>query len=132
MDFSTFAHERLGLNPEDFRRGTETVTYHASCHLCRGLDVHAAPREPIASAARYVPAAEEEVCCGFGGTYTAKFPNLSQELLRKKLDGIAATGAQRVVADCPGCILHIRGGAEKDGSGLRVTHIAELVAENLK
>lgn len=132
MDFSTFAHERLGLNPEDFRRGTETVTYHASCHLCRGLDVHAAPRELIASAARYVPAAEEEVCCGFGGTYTAKFPNLSQELLRKKLDGIAATGAQRVVADCPGCILHIRGGAEKDGSGLRVTHIAELVAENLK
>lgn len=58
MDFSTFAHERLGLNPEDFRRGTETVTYHASCHLCRGLDVHAAPRELIASAARYVPAAE--------------------------------------------------------------------------
>lgn len=132
MDFSSFARERLGLNPEDFSQSEETVTYHASCHLCRGLDVHDAPRELIASAATYVPAAEEEVCCGFGGTYTAKFPRLSQELLRKKLDGIAATGAKRVVADCPGCIMHIRGGAEKDGSGLKVTHVAELVAENLK
>lgn len=132
MDFSSFARERLGLNPEDFSQSAETVTYHASCHLCRGLDVHDAPRELIASAATYVPAAEEEVCCGFGGTYTAKFPRLSQELLRKKLDGIAATGAKRVVADCPGCIMHIRGGAEKDGSGLKVTHVAELVAESLK
>ena len=77
-------------------------------------------------------AAEEEVCCGFGGTYSAKFPEVSAALLRKKLDGIADTGASRVVMDCPGCVLQIRGGAEKDGKGLKVTHIAELLAENLK
>mgnify|MGYP000497251118 FL=1 len=61
-----------------------------------------APRELIAAAADYVPAAEEEVCCGFGGTYSAKFPEVSAALLRKKLDGIADTGAARVVMDCPG------------------------------
>lgn len=132
MDFSTFAREKLQLTGDDFNHSAETVTYHASCHLCRGLGVHDAPRELIAAAAEYVPAAEEEVCCGFGGTYTSKFPELSAQLLRKKLDGIAATGAKRVVVDCPGCILHIRGGAEKDGSGLKVTHIAELLAENIK
>lgn len=132
MDFSTFAKEKLGLTDADFTRSEETVTYHASCHLCRGLDVHDAPRELLAAAATYVPAAEEDVCCGFGGTYTTKFPQLSAEMLRKKLDGIAATGAKRVVVDCPGCILHIRGGADKDGSGLKVTHIAELLAENMK
>ena len=132
MDFSTFAKEKLGLNAESFNHSDEKVTYHASCHLCRGLGVKEAPRELIAAAADYVPAAEEEVCCGFGGTYSAKFPEVSAALLRKKLDGIADTGAARVVMDCPGCVLQIRGGAEKDGKGLKVTHIAELLAENLK
>ncbi len=132
MDFSTFAKEKLGLTAENFNHSDEKVTYHASCHLCRGLGVKEAPRELIAAAADYVPAAEEEVCCGFGGTYSAKFPEVSAALLRKKLDGIADTGASRVVMDCPGCVLQIRGGAEKDGKGLKVTHIAELLAENLK
>ena len=50
------------------------------------LGVKEAPRELIAAAADYVPAAEEEVCCGFGGTYSAKFPEVSAALLRKKLD----------------------------------------------
>ena len=132
MDFSTFAKEKLGLSAESFNHSDEKVTYHASCHLCRGLGVKEAPRELIAAAADYVPAAEEEVCCGFGGTYSAKFPEVSAALLRKKLDGIADTGADRVVMDCPGCVLQIRGGAEKDGKGLKVTHISELLAENLK
>ena len=132
MDFSTFAKEKLGLSAESFNHSDEKVTYHASCHLCRGLGVKEAPRELIAAAADYVPAAEEEVCCGFGGTYSAKFPEVSAALLRKKLDGIADTGAARVVMDCPGCVLQIRGGAEKDGKGLKVTHISELLAENLK
>ena len=122
----------FGLSAESFNHSDEKVTYHASCHLCRGLGVKEAPRELIAAAADYVPAAEEEVCCGFGGTYSAKFPEVSAALLRKKLDGIADTGAARVVMDCPGCVLQIRGGAEKDGKGLKVTHISELLAENLK
>ena len=90
-----------------------------------------APRELIAAAADYVPAAEEEVCCGFGGTYSAKFPEVSAALLRKKLDGIADTGAP-VWSWTARCVLQIRGGAEKDGKGLKVTHISELLAENLK
>ena len=132
MDFSTFARKILDLKPDDFLQGEETVTYHASCHLCRGLGVNEAPRELIAAAAHYVPCKEENVCCGFGGTYSVKFPQLSAELLHKKLGNIAETGAQRLVADCPGCIMQIRGGAKKAGNGLKVTHIAELVAEHLK
>ena len=105
MDFSTFAKEKLGLSAESFNHSDEKVTYHASCHLCRGLGVKEAPRELIAAAADYVPAAEEEVCCGFGGTYSAKFPEVSAALLRKKLDGIADTGAARVVMDLS--LIHI-------------------------
>ena len=131
-DFSSFVHDVLGLTAEDFHNSGEKTTYHAACHLCRGLGVHKAPRELIADAADYTPCNEEEVCCGFGGTYSAKFPEISAQLLRKKLDNIKATGASCVVMDCPGCVMQIRGGVEKEHLGIKVKHIAELLAENMK
>lgn len=130
--FSSFAHDVLGLSAGDFRNGGEAVTYHAACHMCRGLGVREAPRALIGDAARYVPCEEEEVCCGFGGTYSLKFPEISANLLRRKLDHIEATGASRVVMDCPGCVMQIRGGAEKEGRPFKVSHLAELLAENMK
>lgn len=132
IDFSSFARDKLGLSASDFGNSGEDVTYHASCHLCRGLNVRDAPRELIAGAANYVPCPEEETCCGFGGTYSMKFPEISGRLMERKLENIASTGAGKVVADCPGCIMQIRGGAEKRGLPLRVQHIAELVADSLK
>ena len=122
----------LGLKPEDFTNSGERVTYHASCHLCRGLGVKEAPRELIADAAQYVPCEEEEVCCGFGGTYSMKFPEISAQLLDKKLKNVRETRAARLVVDCPGCVMQLRGGAEKTGLNVKVQHIAELLAENLK
>ena len=131
-DFSSFVHDVLGLKPEDFNNSGEKVTYHASCHLCRGLRVKEAPRELIADAATYVPCAEEEVCCGFGGSYSAKFPEISGQLLENKLKNVAETGATRLVVDCPGCVMQLRGGAEKKKMNLKVSHMAELLAEQLK
>ena len=132
MDFSSFVHDVLGLKPSDFNNSGEKVTYHASCHLCRGLGVHEAPRNLIADAATYVPCNEEEVCCGFGGTYSVKFPEISARLLDKKLKNIEETGATRVVVDCPGCIMQLRGGVEKKGLKVKVSHMSELLAENMK
>ncbi len=132
IDFSSFVHDKLGMNPEDFNNKGEKVTYHASCHLCRGLKVKEAPRELIADAAEYVPCAEEDVCCGFGGTYSMKFPEISGTLMSNKLKNILDTGASRVVVDCPGCVMQIRGGMEKQKKNVKVQHIAELLAENLK
>ena len=120
------------MKPEDFEKSDEKVTYHASCHLCRGLKVKEAPRELIAGAADYVPCEEEEVCCGFGGTYSMKFPEISGQLMDNKLKHIEETGASRLVVDCPGCVMQIKGGAEKKGQKVKVQHIAELLAENLK
>ncbi len=130
MDFSSFVHNMLGV--EKFNKSGEQVTYHASCHLCRGLGVVDAPRNLIDAAADYVPCAEEDVCCGFGGTYSMKFPEISATLLENKLNNAEETKASRLVVDCPGCIMQLRGGAEKRGNKLQVTHIAELLAENLK
>jgi Fe-S oxidoreductase len=132
MDFSSFVHDELGLGAEHFVNRGEKVCYHASCHLCRGLGVKDAPRALIQAGAEYVPTAEEELCCGFGGSYSVKFPEISAQLLDKKLEHYAASEASRLVVDCPGCVMQLRGGAAKKGMRLTVTHIAELLAENMK
>ena len=103
----------------------------ASCHLCRELGVREAPRALIRQAAEYVPSKEEESCCGFGGTFSAKFPEISAELMRKKLENVTASGAARLVLDCPGCAMQLAGGADRQKLNLRVTHIAELLADAL-
>ena len=128
-DFSSFVHDHLELQKRTMAPTLEKTTYHASCHLCRGLGGAEKARALIAAASSYVPAREEETCCGFGGSYSVKFPEISAELLRQKLDGIAATGATRVALDCPGCTIQIRGGADKRGLDLKVVHVAEVLAE---
>ncbi|WP_027182319.1 L-lactate dehydrogenase (quinone) large subunit LdhH [Oleidesulfovibrio alaskensis] len=132
IDFSSFAHDVLGVKAEEFNKSDEKVAYHASCHLCRGLHVTEQPRNLINMAADYAKAEEEEVCCGFGGTFSVKFPELSEKLLDKKLTNIEATGAKKMVADCPGCIMQLRGGCKSSGRDIEVRHVAELLADKLK
>ncbi len=133
MDFSSFVRDILGMTDEAFSGPTKQITYHAPCHLCRGLGVTEAPRALLQDAGLdYLPAAEEDVCCGFGGTFSVKFPELSKELLQKKLDNLKATGATAMATDCPGCIMQIRGGFEREGTHFEVRHVAEFLAERLK
>ncbi|OIN99828.1 MAG: (Fe-S)-binding protein [Desulfovibrionaceae bacterium CG1_02_65_16] len=133
IDFSSFVHDVLKVTPDEFAADGRKTTYHAPCHLCRGLGVTKAPRELMTTCGlNYVPAEEEDVCCGFGGTYSMKFPELSAELLKKKLANVEKTGAELLLTDCPGCIMQLRGGLEAKGSAMRVAHVAEALAERLK
>lgn len=137
IDFSSFVHDILGMTAQDFHVDTPSspinVAYHSSCHLCRGLGIVDQPRALIkTSGANYIPSPEEDVCCGFGGSYSVKFPELSATLLQKKLQNIEASTADMLVADCPGCIMQIRGGMEKYSRKVKVIHMAELLAERLK
>lgn len=135
IDFSSFVNDVLGLKEDDFSSvSVHTKTaYHAPCHLCRGLGVVDAPRDLLKkSGMEYLPAVEEDVCCGFGGTFSMKFPEESKTLLGKKLDNVKATGATQLVTDCPGCVMQLRGGAHARKDGLVVRHIAEALAERKK
>ncbi len=133
MDYSTFVNDVLKVEKDAFHETGQKATYHAPCHLCRGLDVHEAPRELIEKGGmEYVECAEEEVCCGFGGTFSMKFPELSSELLNKKLNNVEETGAQTLLTDCPGCIMQLRGGLKNRGSNVKVRHVAEVMAANRK
>ena len=133
IDYSSFVHDVLQVEAGEFAADGKKTTYHAPCHLCRGLGVTKAPRELMTTCGlNYVPAEEEDVCCGFGGTYSMKFPELSAELLKKKLANAEKTGAELLLTDCPGCIMQLRGGLEAKGSTMQVRHVAEALAERLK
>ncbi|MFW6236230.1 MAG: (Fe-S)-binding protein, partial [Desulfovibrionales bacterium] len=129
VDYSSFLTEVLELGPEDFDPSGETVAYHYPCHQCRGMGVKRQPKELLRMAGfKYHPAAEEDVCCGLGGTFSLKFPQISAQILAKKLDNMAATGADLLLTECPGCVMQLRGGMKRRGEKMAVKHIAEAVA----
>jgi iron-sulfur cluster protein len=136
IDFSTLVKRlvdegRLKLEPDE---AAGLVTYHDSCHLKRTLGAEGPPREVLAGAGFELQEMfESDVCCGMGGMYMLKQPEISQKILRRKLDNIHQTGAGVVAVDCPGCILQLRGGLDKESSGdrIKVVHTAELLADRL-
>ena len=133
MPFSAFMTDVLGVTADKFRQTQERATMHAPCHLCRGMGVVEQPRKLLALGGyEYAPADQEQVCCGFGGTYSAKFPGVSEQILKNKLTDAGRTGAEVLVTECPGCIMQLRGGAETNKSGFAVRHIAEVLADHLK
>ena len=133
IDFSSFMVNVLKVSAEAFATGDKKVAYHAPCHLCRGLAVTEEPRKLIEmSGLTYVPSADEEVCCGFGGSYSVDFPEISAEILGQKLDNVTQSHADILVTDCPGCVLQLRGGMHKRDSAMEVKHISEVLSEQLK
>lgn len=133
-DFSQFVAqqtnngETLNLVAGDGQK----VTYHDSCHLKRSLGVHREPRELIESAGlELVEMAWPDRCCGFGGSYSIRYPELSKPILDAKLNDIRQTGAGIVAMDCPGCLMQIGGGLDKTGDKASVKHTVELIAERL-
>jgi len=133
VPFSSFCNDVLKLDKIIFKPGGPKTTYHAPCHLCRGLDVREAPHALFSNAGLdFVKAAEEETCCGFGGTYSTKFPSISAEILNKKLDDVLNTKAKCLITECPGCIMQLRGGAAKRGMDLNVKHLSEVLKDRLK
>ncbi|MDR1577222.1 MAG: LUD domain-containing protein [Deltaproteobacteria bacterium] len=131
IDFSSLLTDVLKVKPETFVNNHEKVGYHYPCHLVRGMGVVEAPKTLLKAAGDYQPAAEEDVCCGFGGTYSIKFPEVSGTLLANKLNNLQATGATTVVTDCPGCFMQLDGGEAIRGGKLKVEHMAEFLARHL-
>jgi Fe-S oxidoreductase len=128
IDVSSFFVNVLKASSEDFNVAGEKVAYHSPCHLCRGMQVTNEPRKLIELAGYdYVKSKDEDVCCGFGGSYSVDFPEISAEILKKKLDNIEASDAGILVTDCPGCVLQLRGGMDKRGGKIQVKHIVELI-----
>jgi L-lactate dehydrogenase complex protein LldE len=110
------------------RNAGRRVAYHDSCHMLRELHISDQPRKLLrASGAELVPFARPDLCCGFGGTFSVRQPEVSVAMADDKLVG--AGGATIVTAD-PGCLMHLRGRAERVG-GPRVVHLATALARGV-
>jgi len=106
------------------------VTYHATCHYLRemGLKKEAKALLDSVKGLEFVSLKEEETCCGFGGSFTVTFPEVSRAMMENKVNDIIASGADTVVMCEPGCLMNIAGGLYKAGSKIRAMHIIDLLA----
>jgi L-lactate dehydrogenase complex protein LldE len=108
----------------------KTATYHDACSGLRELGVKAQPRRLLGTvdglALRDLPRAE--VCCGFGGTFCVKYPEISDKMVGDKAADIAATGAEAVLAGDLGCLLNIAGKLSRLGLPVEARHVAEVLA----
>lgn len=106
------------------------ATYHPSCHLSRELNVDAAPRRLLREVRglELVELGDADRCCGFGGAFSVKLPELSTAMGDEKARRAVETGADLLVTADPGCLLQTQGVLAKRGARIRAVHLAEVLA----
>ncbi|MDP9292580.1 MAG: (Fe-S)-binding protein [Verrucomicrobiota bacterium] len=106
------------------------VTYHEACHLCHGQKITRQPRTVLQSipGLELVELPESTWCCGSAGIYNITQPEMSQKLLRRKMENIEKTGAPTVASANPGCTLQLQAGARQSGSPIEIVHPISLLA----
>jgi len=128
-EFSAFLTEVAHVEDVGARL-EEVVTFHDGCHALRELGIRGGPRRLLAHVRglelrELEPAGE---CCGFGGTFSVKFDELSRSMGAAKADAIVRTGARAVVSLDPSCLMQIRGALARAGAPVRTMHLAEVLA----
>ena len=139
MDFASFVDRVLLANGTKLpvrksKQGQVVVTYHDSCQSINCLGLRSEARHIIQDALglelREMP--QSDVCCGFGGATSIEHGDVSERIMNNKLNNAESTGATVLVADNPGCLMHLRGGVDASGRHIRVLHLAQLIAEHLE
>ncbi len=129
-EFSEYLVDRLKV--EDLGASfKEKLTYHDSCHLLRNIGVKDQPRKLISNVAgaEFVEMENSDICCGFGGTFSIKYPQISTAILDEKLDNIVSSGATTVVGCDVGCLMNIEGRLSRKKLPIKTMHIAELLVQ---
>jgi len=105
--------------------------YHDSCSSLREMGVRAQPRTLLGSVAglELRELCDREVCCGFGGLFSVKYPEISQRMADDKIADALATGADTLIGGDLGCLLHLEGRMRRQGRTMRVRHVAEVLVE---
>ena len=107
-----------------------TATYHDSCSGLRELGIFAEPRSLLAAVEglELKPLPGNDVCCGFGGTFCVKYPDISNAIVGEKAKAVKDTGAELLLGGDLGCLMNMAGKLARDGSKVRVMHAAEVLA----
>ena len=130
FEFSSFLVNKLGVT--DLGAAfPHKVTFHDGCHGLRELNNKRPPRELLAKVRglELVEMSEAETCCGFGGTFSAKFPAISTAMGEVKCASALETKADYIVSCDSSCLMQIQGLADKQQKGIKTIHLAEILAQ---
>jgi len=129
FELVTFLVDVMGVERLQTRHIGGPVTYHDGCSGLRELGIKEQPRRLLQSiGATVTEMADAEVCCGFGGTFCVKYPDVSIRMVSDKVRDVVATGAETVLAGDLGCLLNIAGRLQREGHRTKVRHVAEVLA----
>jgi L-lactate dehydrogenase complex protein LldE len=106
------------------------AAYHDSCHALRDLGIHAAPRRLLTHVRELelVSLPEQDQCCGFGGLFSVRYPEISASMGKDKIENLVRLGVDLVVSSDSGCLMHLGGMLRRQGVPIRALHVAEVLA----
>ena len=132
FELSEFLTEVLRIGSTG-ARFPHRVTYHDSCHSLRSLGLRDGPRRLLRAVegVELLDLASSETCCGFGGVFSVKYPEISMAMCSDKVARIEESGAEYVVATDASCLMHIGGALQRRGSKVKTLHLAEILAAGL-
>jgi len=139
-DFASRVHELVsflvdvrGMTAVDAKVAGR-ATYHDSCSGLRELGIKSQPRRLLSTVAglTLVEMADSEICCGFGGTFSVKFSDVSNAIVEKKAANAEAAGTDMLLAGDLGCLMNIAGKLSRQGSTIACRHVAEVLAEEMR
>jgi L-lactate dehydrogenase complex protein LldE len=127
-EFSQFLVQVLEVNDTSSSFPSK-ATYHPSCHLLREMGVRGEPLELLSQVSNLelVDLPQAESCCGFGGSFSIKFPHISEGMLDDKISSVETSGANTLVSCDMGCLMHIGGGLSRRGIGVQTRHLAQIL-----
>lgn len=133
-EFTEFLVDILKIKVNDFLgEFPHKVTYHDSCHLVRGLGIREQPRKLINAIKNidFVEMEQSDLCCGFGGTFSYKYKDISIEMVKRKCRYIEESGAEYCIGADSSCLMNIEGYLRKNNFKAKTLHIADLLALSL-
>lgn len=133
-EFCSFVAEEYGKRGRLTKTGGgPKVTYHDSCHMKRVLGIEKEPRRLLeAAGCELVEMKDADKCCGMSGIFGVKYAELSMPILEQKIGNIRDTGAEIAACACSGCMVQIQGGLDKQLPGVRMKHVADILADKIK
>jgi L-lactate dehydrogenase complex protein LldE len=129
FELVSFLTDVLGVTAVKARHAG-SVTYHDSCSGLRELGIQAQPRRLLKTVEglELKELVEADVCCGFGGTFCVKYPDISNAIVEKKTVRVAESGAETLLAGDLGCLMNMAGKLKREGRATKTRHVAEVLA----
>ncbi len=129
FELTSFLTDVLGVKTVD-AQFDGTITYHDSCSGLREMGISSQPRKLLKSVdgLSITEMKDPDVCCGFGGTFCVKYADISNKIVGEKSANIKASGADTLLAGDLGCLMNMAGKLKREGSAIKVRHVAEVLA----